>query len=872
MGFKFNATTGLLDIVGLTKSEADNTYLRLDCTNDPLTGSLETNEDIKIQVDNKKLYFGSGDDVALQFNGSLFRMDTLGFPTYITDNTDTVTFHDGKGIQVNTTSSGNIAGDFFNGATNVLLVDSSGGQPIGAVITDSSTTVNIIDGTNAMTADGDIKINTDSRGLYFGAGDDIYHYWDGTGYKIDGVPVGTVADADKVYFEDTDDSDRIKTTTVSDLVTTGGDGVFLKLDTSNDPLTGNLEISKTTPTFKLNDSTNDSYAVWEKVDSLNKLTASNVVAVSGAAYALDCNANNSYASISDQNELDFGTGDFTVGGWFQFNNWLNGIYHAWQKKQATVNSFAGWWLGVRCTSTTNLAGIEPWISNVRLSTVGLQTITKDQWYFAAIRRSGTSYKVWLGNSSGTIGTTTGTNSTNMANGSPYYIGSHDGGLEHPAQRATVDMTFCYNKALSDSDVTDIYNGGSGRTINPSSTFPTSGTSMNQNLQGLWYPPSAGATITDRSDNGFDLTSTGTYAYVTGKVSPPGSNTEVDFYTHEDSDRSGDGKPTWGILTSNTCVNGADIRFDIGASTAWEIDSSGDLVTTTDNLYLQGDNLSLYLGAGDDVYTSYTGTLWTFTDSSNTMDLFGTQVMRVSDGSNNLDVIDGTSVLYADATNTGILGFRTTDATYTWRLADSSANSVGGTVTNGTDTLTFISSVTGYGFASDTSTSTQTSGYFNDGTANVYLGDNNSSSGFPASLALISSSASSYGIYSTVADGGIGAFFTDSVDEVTLCTGDVALKTKGGRIVTTTRLTGNTTLDSTYHNVFCDTDGGAFTVTLPAGLDGTYYRIHNTGSSGNDLTITPNGTEQIRGGGAGTSQTLSDGETLILVYETTEDWW
>ena len=87
---------------------------------------------------------------------------------------------------------------------------------------------------------------------------------------------------------------------------------------------------------------------------------------------------------------------------------------------------------------------------------------------------------------------------------------------------------------------------------------------------------------------------------------------------------------------------------------------------------------------------------------------------------------------------------------------------------------------------------------------------------------------------------------------------------------TTRITANTTLDATHHNVFCDTDGGAFTVTLPAGEDGREYRIINTGGSANNVTITPDGTELILG--ANSSITITDGVARRLVYETTEGWW
>lgn len=97
-----------------------------------------------------------------------------------------------------------------------------------------------------------------------------------------------------------------------------------------------------------------------------------------------------------------------------------------------------------------------------------------------------------------------------------------------------------------------------------------------------------------------------------------------------------------------------------------------------------------------------------------------------------------------------------------------------------------------------------------------------------------------------------------------------LTTFAGRVSGATRITGNTTLDVTHHNVFADTDGGAFTVTLPAGVAGTTYRIINSGSSANNLTITPDGAELLLG--ANSNFTLLDGDVLVIVYEATEGWW
>ena len=50
-------------------------------------------------------------------------------------------------------------------------------------------------------------------------------------------------------------------------------------------------------------------------------------------------------------------------------------------------------------------------------------------------------------------------------------------------------------------------------------------------------------------------------------------------------------------------------------------------------------------------------------------------------------------------------------------------------------------------------------------------------------------------------------------------------------------------------IYVDTDGGAATVNLPAGIDGKPYKIVNTGTAGNDVTIVPNGAELLFGANA-----------------------
>lgn len=106
-------------------------------------------------------------------------------------------------------------------------------------------------------------------------------------------------------------------------------------------------------------------------------------------------------------------------------------------------------------------------------------------------------------------------------------------------------------------------------------------------------------------------------------------------------------------------------------------------------------------------------------------------------------------------------------------------------------------------------------------------------------------------------------------------GTGAVKTTAGRIVNTTRLTSGDspyTVLATDHIIICDTDGGAIEVDLTSGVEGKEYRISNVGSSGNDVTVDPNGTEQVFSGGAGVAFVMTDTEGITINFNVTEGWW
>lgn len=92
----------------------------------------------------------------------------------------------------------------------------------------------------------------------------------------------------------------------------------------------------------------------------------------------------------------------------------------------------------------------------------------------------------------------------------------------------------------------------------------------------------------------------------------------------------------------------------------------------------------------------------------------------------------------------------------------------------------------------------------------------------------------------------------------------------GRIKKTVRPTVSPyNIDDSDEVIYIDTTAGDFPANLPAGAHGECHKIINTGSSSNEVVITPNGAELLFGLNAPVR--LYDGEVLEIGYDTTRGW-
>ncbi len=371
----------------------------------------------------------------------------------------------------------------------------------------------------------------------------------------------------------------------------------------------------------------------------------------------------------------------------------------------------------------------------------------------------------------------------------------------------LDEIAIYNIAIDATDVADAYNSGRGVELNTSMNFPTSTTSMGTGLVGLWHMnESSGTNVADSSGNSYDGTTVNMEDGDWITAKVPNSGTS----TTQDilKHRIGDtyaGNVTLGNATADVLIDAQDIVNESNNAHSWT-------VAGTEYMNLDADRLS-----ADKVMLTRTA------GSSNREEILKAQV---SDSGNSAFII-----------------------------------------TNGTAVDSrFIPNFAGYYDTTDDAFSLQFSGLTSAGN------DASDSS----SLGLIRFFTSRTDSATDPMNGTLSAIqnrklftFENHATIVMEVDSNGVLATASGRIVNTTRVTTTYTALATDHNIFADTDGGAFTVTLPVGVAGTEYRIMNTGTSANNLTITPDGSELLIG--VNSSFALGDGESLIIVYETTEGW-
>ncbi len=172
----------------------------------------------------------------------------------------------------------------------------------------------------------------------------------------------------------------------------------------------------------------------------------------GEALQLTGNSAQSAQRATDDSEFDFDSSDFTVQIWANFASTSG--------EQTLIEKFTGgagpgWTL-------TKLSGngIQFFADGATSIVTPMQTIPTSQWHQFVVRRDGTAFDVFFN------GLSTGSSTSALAiadTSQPLLIGEREGSQQFPVN-GLLDEAAIWSRALSNTEVTQLYNGGNGRPV------------------------------------------------------------------------------------------------------------------------------------------------------------------------------------------------------------------------------------------------------------------------------------------------------------------------------------------------------------------------------------------------------------------------
>lgn len=326
---------------------------------------------------------------------------------------------------------------------------------------------------------------------------------------------------------------------------------YALLDGSNQPFTGNLNISRSSPEYRLTDTGNSEYSRWTR-DSSNNLRAYSRAVSAGSAWGLEFDSTSDKLAASTA--VLTGTGDFTITAWIK-------------PSAVATNDIAG-----NYGTGAGLTGIEFYTSSVgnelkvymgSAISSGV-SISTGVWSFVAVKRSGTTVSFYVNG----VAYSGGTSSHNITGSLNWTVGN---GPNYTSERfqGVIDQHSVWNTALSTAELNAIYNAGAGSLITPTA-----------NTLLLWeMTEGSGTTVADTSGNGLTGTITAA-AWVEGKVTSAGTIGEVEYLKVENASLLlSSARITLGATATDNIYNGLRHVFQIQGTEKMLLDSSGNLTAS-----------------------------------------------------------------------------------------------------------------------------------------------------------------------------------------------------------------------------------------------------------------------------------------------------
>ncbi len=207
--------------------------------------------------------------------------------------------------------------------------------------------------------------------------------------------------------------------------------------------------------------------------------------------ALSFNGTSQYITAGSSSVFDFTSSPFTLSAWIYPTSLSNGPVPFYKGRYRSNGYYAQILSTGEVDFLTNQSG-----SN-QLSKTNTGSIVTGKWQLLTITRSGTSVRIYVNGIDKT--TTAGSHSDPVSSSDTFAVNTYNyAGYQNTyIMSGSIDDVRIYNRALSQADVTQLYDMGAGTHINVSqNNIP--GSTLQSGLVGLW------------SFNGPDLTTTTAY--------------------------------------------------------------------------------------------------------------------------------------------------------------------------------------------------------------------------------------------------------------------------------------------------------------------------------------------------------------------------
>jgi len=318
---------------------------------------------------------------------------------------------------------------------------------------------------------------------------------------------------------------------------------YALLNGSNQPFTGNLNINKSDPEFRLTDTGDSEYARLTRTDTSKEMLLFNRINnPAGIGNAVKFNGINTSIILANMRTYS----RVTITAWFNNTGSTGGDVFSQTSVGATCGSDT-------IQSNTNAKGELCFSNGVYSGAVFTGVNTKDnQWHFMAVSWNGSNVVVYLdgvykaksGNFSSNYTITL--NQTNSQKIGSYFSTALP-------FNGTIDEVVIWNRSLSSTEISDLYNGGVGVYGNPSIA------PFNSGLVAGWHLDETSGLIASDFFDGINGTLTTSTSWVTGKIQTASSIVEAQIISSKNGINSGEqGIITFGHNLGRTLIQGTNI--------------------------------------------------------------------------------------------------------------------------------------------------------------------------------------------------------------------------------------------------------------------------------------------------------------------------